>query len=82
MIVAKYRKSELVSLLQTKNVVTISPTFVDATYLYVVPSITVKYNIADTTLVAGQISNKVASTALYSDKTKNDDKPSKHPTSK
>ena len=58
------RKSELVSLLQTKNVVTISPTFVDATYLYVVPSITVKYNIADTTLVAGQISNKVATAVV------------------
>ena len=36
------RKAELVTLLQSKNVVTISPTFVDATYLYVVPSITVR----------------------------------------
>ena len=58
------RKAELVTLLQTKNVVTISPTFVDATYLYVVPSITVKYNVADTTLVAGQISDKVATAVV------------------
>ena len=58
------RKAELVTLLQAKNVVTISPTFVDATYLYVVPSITVKYNVADTTLVAGQISDKVATAVV------------------
>ena len=58
------RKAELVTLLQSKNVVTISPTFVDATYLYVVPSITVKYNVADTTLVAGQISDKVATAVV------------------
>ena len=58
------RKAELVNLLQAKNVVTISPTFVDATYLYVVPSITVKYNVADTTLVAGQISDKVATAVV------------------
>ena len=58
------RKAELVTLLQTKNVVTISPTFVDATYLYVVPSITVKYNVAATTLVAGQISDKVSTAVV------------------
>ena len=58
------RKAELVTLLQSKNVVTISPTFVDATYLYVVPSITVKYNVAATTLVAGQISDKVATAVV------------------
>ena len=58
------RKAELVTLLQSKNVVTISPTFVDATYLYVVPSITVKYNVGATTLVAGQISDKVSTAVV------------------
>ena len=58
------RKAELVTLLQSKNVVTISPTFVDATYLYVVPSIVVRYNVASTTLVAGQISDKVATAVV------------------
>ena len=58
------RKAELVTLLQSKNVVTISPTFVDATYLYVVPSITVRYDVAATTLVAGQISDKVATAVV------------------
>ena len=58
------RKSELVTLLTTKNVVTISPTFVDATYLYVVPSITIRYNVGQTTLVAGAISDKVATAVV------------------
>ena len=58
------RKSELVTLLTTKNVVTISPTFVDATYLYVVPSITIRYNVGQTTLVAGAISDKVATSVV------------------
>ena len=58
------RKSELVTLLQSKNVVTISPTFVDATFLYVVPSITTRYNVAQTTLSASQISDKVATSVL------------------
>ena len=58
------RKSELVALLTNKNVVTISPTFVDATYLYVVPSITIRYNVGQTTLVAGAISDKVATSVV------------------
>lgn len=53
------RKTELKTLLQTRNIVTIEPVFVDATFLYIVPSITVRYNAGATTLVAGQISNKV-----------------------
>ena len=54
------RKTELKTLLQSRNIVTIEPVFVDATFLYIVPTITVRYNVAATTLVAGQISNKVS----------------------
>lgn len=53
------RKTELKTLLQSRNIVTIEPVFVDATFLYIVPTITVRYNAGETTLVAGQISNKV-----------------------
>ena len=58
------RKAELVSLLQTKNVVTITPTFVDATFLYVVPNIKIRYNSGATTLLASAISDKVATSVL------------------
>ena len=58
------RKAELVTLLTTKNVVTISPTFVDATFLYVVPTIKVRYNVAATSLLASAISDKVATSVL------------------
>ncbi len=58
------RKAELVTLLQSKNVVTITPTFVDATYLYVVPAITIRYNTGQTTLTAGAISDKVATAVV------------------
>ena len=64
------RKSELVTLLQSKNVVTISPTFVDATFLYVVPRITARYDVGQTTLTAGAISDKV-STAVVNFETSN-----------
>ena len=58
------RKAELVTLLTTKNVVTISPTFVDATFLYVVPTIKVRYNVSATSLLASAISDKVATAVL------------------
>ena len=54
------RKAELSTLLTSKNVVTISPTFVDATFLYVVPRITVRYDVAKTSEQASAISDKVA----------------------
>ena len=38
------RKDELIQLLDDRNTVTIEPVFVDAEYLYVVPSIEVHYN--------------------------------------
>ena len=42
------RKAALVELLDDRNTVTIEPVFVDAEYLYVVPSIEVRYNPAIT----------------------------------
>jgi hypothetical protein len=42
------RKDELVELLDDRNTITIEPVFVDAEYLYVVPSIEVRYNPAVT----------------------------------
>ena len=42
------RKAALVELLDDRNTVTIEPVFVDAEYLYVVPSIEVRYNPAVT----------------------------------
>jgi len=38
------RKAELIELLDNRNVVTIEPVFVDAEYLYIVPTIDVRYN--------------------------------------
>ena len=38
------RKSELVSLLDDYNSVTLEPVFVDATFLYIVPTVTLTYN--------------------------------------
>tara|TARA_X000001388_G_scaffold74829_1_gene68497 strand:+ start:1025 stop:2908 length:1884 start_codon:yes stop_codon:yes gene_type:complete len=58
------RKAELVTLLQSKNVVTIAPTFVDATFLYVVPTITTRYNVAQTSKTASAISDLVAAQVL------------------
>jgi hypothetical protein len=38
------RKQELIELLDSRNVITIEPVFVDAEYLYVVPTVQVRYN--------------------------------------
>jgi hypothetical protein len=38
------RKDELVELLDSRNVLTVEPVFVDAEYLYIVPTVTVRYN--------------------------------------
>ena len=54
------RKAELTTLLSSKNVVTIAPTFVDATFLYVVPTITTRYNVGQTSKTASAISDLIA----------------------
>ena len=63
-ILSDQRKTELITLLSAKNVVTITPEFVDATFLYIVPSITTRYNSGATTISAGQISDKIATAIL------------------
>ncbi len=58
-VLSTQRKDELKTLLQSRNIVSIEPEFVDATFLYVIPTVTVNYNAGATTLSAGEISNKV-----------------------
>ena len=58
-VLSSQRKDELKTLLQNRNIVSIEPEFVDATFLYVIPTITVNYNAGATTLSAGEISNRV-----------------------
>ena len=53
------RKSELVELLDNRNVVTIEPVFVDAEYLYIVPTIDVRYNPNVTSKNGGTLLNQV-----------------------
>ena len=61
-VLSTQRKDELKTLLQSRNIVSIEPEFVDATFLYVIPTVTVNYNAGATTLSAGEISNKVKTT--------------------
>lgn len=58
-IVSDQRKTELVSLLSSKNVLSIEPEFVDATFLYVVPKVETRYNPNGTTLSASNILNRI-----------------------
>jgi hypothetical protein len=55
------RKDELVQLLDDRNVVTIEPVFVDAEYLYVVPTVEVRYNPNVTSKTADTLLNQVNS---------------------
>ena len=53
------RKAALVQLLDDRNTVTIEPVFVDAEYLYVVPSIEVRYNPAVTSKNGNTLLNQI-----------------------
>jgi len=53
------RKSELKDILRTRNMVSVEPEFVDASFLYVIPNVSVNYNVAATNLDAGAINTKV-----------------------
>ena len=55
------RKAELIELLDDRNTVTIEPVFVDAEYLYVVPSIQVRYNPAVTNKDGNTLLNQIDS---------------------
>jgi len=58
-VLTQSRKAELVELLDDRNAVTIEPVFVDAQYLYVVPSIQVNYNPAITSKTGDALLNSV-----------------------
>jgi hypothetical protein len=58
-IVSQSKKNDIKKQLKSRNVVSIDPEFVDASYLYVVPSITVHYESHKTTLSASAIRDLV-----------------------
>jgi hypothetical protein len=58
-IISQQRKNELKTQLKKYNIMSIDPEFVDATYLYIKPSVTVHYDSTLTTLSAAQIQQKV-----------------------
>ena len=58
-LLAEDRKQTIADYLIDRNVLTIEPQIVDPTYLYVKPSLTVKYNPDLTTLTPGQISTAI-----------------------
>lgn len=58
------RKSTIVDFLNKKNILTIDPVIVDPTYLYVKPTITVKYNPDLTSLSSGEIATAVKNKIL------------------
>lgn len=58
-VLSESRKAELIELLDDRNTVTIEPVFVDAEYLYVVPSIEVRYNPAITSKDGNTLLNQI-----------------------
>ena len=53
------RKDRLRTFLEERNVMSIDPEFVDASYLYMVPEIEIRYDPEITVLTAGEVSNLV-----------------------
>jgi hypothetical protein len=53
------RKDQLRVFLEERNVMSIDPEFVDASYLYMVPEIEIRYDPEITVLTAGEVSNLV-----------------------
>lgn len=54
-LISQAKKNTIIDQLEAKNVMSIDPEIVDPTFLYIVPTITVKYDDDLTTLNAGQI---------------------------
>ena len=63
-VISSTRKSTLVSNLKTRSVVSIDTEFVDATYLYINPAITIRYNPRTTSLTASELNSKVQSALI------------------
>jgi hypothetical protein len=58
------RQETLTTFLEKRNVMSIDPVFADPAYLYIVPSIDVRYNPDITTTTATEISNKISAALL------------------
>jgi hypothetical protein len=58
-IISATRKSTLQTTLKDRSIVSVETEFVDATYLYINPSITVRYNPRTTSLSASELNTKI-----------------------
>lgn len=63
-LLAEDRKSTIADYLKEKNILTIEPIIVDPTYLYVKPSLTVKYNPDLTSDAAGTIATSIKNAVI------------------
>lgn len=58
-LISQDRKNQIKAQLKRYNILSIDPEFVDATYLYIRPTVTVRYDPTLTTLTAAQVQTKV-----------------------
>jgi len=63
-VISATRKSTLQSTLKDRSIVSVETEFVDATYLYINPSITVRYNPRTTSLSASELSTKIQNSLI------------------
>jgi nitrate reductase NapAB chaperone NapD len=69
-LISQNRKNQIKAQLKRYNILSIDPEFVDATYLYIRPTVTVRYDPTLTTLTAAQVQTKVLN-AIVSFETNN-----------
>lgn len=63
-VISATRKSTLQSTLKDRSIVSVETEFVDATYLYINPSITVRYNPRTTSLSASELNTKIQNSLI------------------
>jgi hypothetical protein len=63
-VISTTRKSTLETTLKDRSIVSVETEFVDATYLYINPSITVRYNPRTTSLSASELNTKVQNSLI------------------
>lgn len=63
-VISATRKSTLETTLKDRSVVSVNTQFVDATYLYVNPSITVRYDPRTTSLTASELNTKIQNSLI------------------